>query len=271
MLKKITSLTLGISFLIMTYTGIMLFIAPHGRVAYWSNWHFLGLTKNQYGDLHTTSMILFMLSAVLHIYYNWKPLMSYLKNSAREITFTKKEFLIAFLINFIFVVGTLFMLQPFKVYLEFEESIKDSWIKDYGEPPYGHAEETKLSTFCRKMNIDLKKAKQALNEHNIIFKENQSLKTIAKNNHTTPNDIYKIIQGFTINSSTMPIKRGFGRKSLKELCKEEGWRIDQAMKILKQNGAIEPSKDSRIKNIADDMGVTPFDIYNLLKKNLNNQ
>ena len=124
MLKKITSLTLGISFLIMTYTGIMLFIAPHGRVAYWSNWHFLGLTKNQYGDLHTTSMILFMLSAILHIYYNWKPLVSYLKNSAKKITFTRKEFLIALSINSIFIIGTIYLIQPFQAYLEFEESIK---------------------------------------------------------------------------------------------------------------------------------------------------
>ena len=268
MWRKITSLTLGISFLIMSYTGIMLFLAPHGRVAYWSNWHLFGLTKTQYGDLHTTSMVLFLFTGILHIYYNWKPLINYLKDSRKKLSFSKKEFLIACCINGVFVLGTIYSFQPFKAYLDFEEQIKDSWIKDYGEPPYGHAEETKLSTFCRKMDIDLNKAKQALSEHHITFKENQSLKTIAKNNHTTPNEIYQIIQGSTTNNSTMPIKRGIGRKSLKELCKEEAWSVEQALKILKQNGAVELTEDSRVKNIADDMGVTPLDIYVLLQKNL---
>ena len=50
-MKKITSLSLGISFLIMSYTGIMLFIVPHGRVAYWSNWHLWGLRDNTFRTL----------------------------------------------------------------------------------------------------------------------------------------------------------------------------------------------------------------------------
>ncbi len=31
-MKKITSLSLGFSFLIMSYTGVILYIAPHGRI-----------------------------------------------------------------------------------------------------------------------------------------------------------------------------------------------------------------------------------------------
>jgi len=72
-MKKITSLSLGFSFLIMTYTGLMLFIVPHGRVAYWSDWHLFGLSKSQYGVLHTISIVSFLIFSTLHIYYNWKP------------------------------------------------------------------------------------------------------------------------------------------------------------------------------------------------------
>jgi hypothetical protein len=46
------------SFLIMTYTGIMLFLCPHGRVAYWSDWHFFGLSKNQYGGFEGSIIII---------------------------------------------------------------------------------------------------------------------------------------------------------------------------------------------------------------------
>jgi len=88
-MKKITSLSLGISFLIMSYTGIFLFLAPHGKVAYWSDWHLWGLTKNQYGDLHTTSMVSFLILGGLHIYYNWKPITSYIKFSSNNSSINK--------------------------------------------------------------------------------------------------------------------------------------------------------------------------------------
>lgn len=59
-LKKTVSLTLGLSFLVMAYTGIMLFLTPKGKIAHWTDWHLLGLTKTQYTDLHITSMFLFL-------------------------------------------------------------------------------------------------------------------------------------------------------------------------------------------------------------------
>jgi len=192
-MKKITYLTLAFSFLIMSYTGVMLFIVPQGKVAYWSDWHLFGLSKSQYGELHTTSMVTFLLFALLHIYYNWKPLMGYIKDKNRKISFTKKEFLIAFLLNIVFIVGTLYLVQPFKAFLDFEDGIKDMWAKKYGEPPYGHAEETKLKVFCKKMEIDYTKAIALLDKNNIIYNEDESLLSIAKHNNTNPKEIFDII------------------------------------------------------------------------------
>lgn len=88
-MRKITSLTLGFSFLIMTYTGIMLFIAPQGKIAHWSNWELLGLSKTQYGDIHITSMFVMIIFGVLHIYYNWKAIVSYLKDKTKKSIFYK--------------------------------------------------------------------------------------------------------------------------------------------------------------------------------------
>ena len=98
-MKKITSLTLALSFLTMTFTGLILYIVPKGKIAYWADWHIFGLSKGEYGDIHTTSMVVFIFFGGLHIYYNWKPIMSYMKNSSHKVSFTKKEFLLALSIN----------------------------------------------------------------------------------------------------------------------------------------------------------------------------
>jgi len=59
-LKKITSLTMLLSMLAMTFTGILLFITPPGRVANWTNWQIFGLTKELIANIHSTFMVLFV-------------------------------------------------------------------------------------------------------------------------------------------------------------------------------------------------------------------
>jgi len=125
--KKITSLSLGFSFLIMSYTGVILYIAPHGRVSKWLDWHLFGLDKGQYQELHTTSMVTFLVFGILHIYYNWKSIIWYMKDSSKKISFTKKEFLIALILNIVFVAGTLTSVQPFKGFINMGNTIKDRW------------------------------------------------------------------------------------------------------------------------------------------------
>ncbi len=126
-MQRITALSLGFSFLIMSYTGIILYIAPSHRMARQLDWHLLWLNKTQYQELHTTSMLTFLIFGALHIYYNWKPMMSYMRNKSKKISFTKKEFLIALTINAIFVVGTLASVQPFQGFLDLGESIQNIW------------------------------------------------------------------------------------------------------------------------------------------------
>ncbi|WP_345974153.1 DUF4405 domain-containing protein [Sulfurimonas sp. HSL3-7] len=263
-MKKITSLSLGLSFLIMSYTGIMLFLTPHGRVAYWSDWHLWGLTKTQYAELHTTSMLTFLFFGAWHIYYNWKPIISYLKDANRKISFTKREFVIALLINLFFVAGTLYPVHPMKAFLQMGDKIKESWAKQYGEPPYGHAEETKLRVLCQKLNIDLDQAKEILQKNNIVFKEDESLLTIAENNHMSPSDIFKLIRTEKPHGEDENIPSGLGRKTLQELSDMKKIDLNRSIELLKAKGIDEVTPDSKIKNIADELGVMPVEVYKLL-------
>ena len=266
-MKKITSLSLGIAFLIMSYTGIILFIVPQGKIAYWADWHLFGLSKTQYGDLHTTSMITFLFFASLHIYYNWKPLISYMKDKTKKVSFSKKEFLIAFILNLIFVFGTLNLVQPFKGFLDLGENIKDYWAKEYGEPPYGHAEETRLSVLCRKLNIDFERAKNILNKNNIVFDENQNLLTIAKNNSTSPNKIYNMINKNSKKKGSANGISNLGRKTLQELSDMKKINLKYALDALNKKGIKDIDTNARIKHLADELEVTPLQLYNNVLSN----
>jgi len=208
-MKKVTSLSLGFSFLIMSYTGVVLFIAPHGRVARWLDWHFLGLDKTQYQELHTTSMITFLVFGLLHIYYNWKPIISYLKDQNHKISFTKKEFLIAFLLNIVFVIGTIYLTPPFKSFLDFGENIKESW----GE------KSTKTSKIV------------SSNDEEVIVKA--------------------------------PPER-LGQKTLQHLNDNGYINLNKSIKILNSKGLNSVDSNTKIRFIADELDMTPSDIYGIL-------
>ena len=69
-IRKISSLTATLSFILMLPTAIILYIVPQGRIAYWADWHLWGLTKTQWGAIHINLGLLFLITLSLHIYYN---------------------------------------------------------------------------------------------------------------------------------------------------------------------------------------------------------
>ena len=177
-----------------TYTGIILFIAPQGKIAYWANWEFLGLSKGEYTSLHNTFFVLFLVAFILHVYYNFKPIKTYLSNEAKELVIATKEMILATILTIIFIVGTLMTVPPFTTFLSLGESAKEYWVKIYEEPPYNRAELSSLKQFIKKTGLDETKAIQALKDSNIVFSGlEEKLVDIAKNNNKSPNEIYTIM------------------------------------------------------------------------------
>ena len=78
--RSFISFLLTWSFAILIVSGIVLYIAPHGRVAHWVNWRLLGLTKDNWAAIHTIIGYLFMIVAVVHFVFNYR--VSLLQNSA---------------------------------------------------------------------------------------------------------------------------------------------------------------------------------------------
>ena len=206
-LRKITSLTALLSFILMLLTSIILYIVPEGRVAYWSDWRLWGLSKTQWGALHVNLGFLFVLSGILHIYYNWKPIVSYMKKRGKELTVFTVNFNIAFIVLIVCTAGTYFEIPPFHWVQTLGESIKDAGSRTYGEPPYGHAELSSLKLLSRRLGLDLTTSVTALKKANIrIESETQSILEIAKANGLTPKVVYETMlpEPVATEGSTLP-------------------------------------------------------------------
>jgi hypothetical protein len=187
--RGFTSLLTACSFILMSVTGTVLYFTPQGRIAFWTNWKFIGLTKTHWVDIHVLSCLLFLVAGVYHVYNNWRTLWHYVWDRLGRTMPLMRELILSVMINVLFTVGAIYLLPPFYYVITFSDFLKSSWVtsKEY-EPPIGHAELFSLKAFSRRMHIDLSKAVQELKSNGIILNDDgtESLETIAKKNKTSP-------------------------------------------------------------------------------------
>ncbi len=264
-LRRFTSLCIGFSFLVMSYTGILLFIAPKGRVANWTNWELLGLDKTQYTNLHVSFMVLFLAGMIVHIYLNWGILINYLKNKTRSFSLLTKEFLLAFGFNLLFLIGTLYYWSPFDEFLNFEDDIKSSWEKKtLSKAPYGHAELSTLQEFALRTNTDIKTLMQKLTRAKLQgVQEDQTIADIAKLNHYSPAQMFDIMNAQP-TTPTLKEGGGYGRMTLKDASSTYAFSYEIAVKSLQEKG-YNATETSTLRDIADALHVKPIDLLESLK------
>lgn len=271
-IRKTTSLTALLSFLLMLLTSIILYIVPQGRVAYWADWRLWGLSKTQWTDIHINLGLVFLIALVLHIYYNWKPITAYLKNRARRLTVFTPDFNVALLLVAAAVAGTYFHVPPFSTVLAVNESIKDRAARRYGEPPYGHAELSTLKTFSAKTQLDLKKGMALLKDAGISgVAPDKTVGAIAKENGMPPQAIYSIMKpaqrredaGRGMPTSPAP---GTGARPLADVAAEYQLNLKAVLRLL-QDAGITAEAGWSLKEIASKNDMSPVDVYGRIQEN----
>lgn len=278
MFRKITSLTSFFSFIALIITSIVLYVVPQGRVAYWADWTMLGLSKEQWGDMHICLGVLFLAISILHIWLNWKLILAYLKKKAGEANFTSPAFFISLLLTLFVTFGTLAGLPPMKQVLEFCQYFQAQGEAKYGIPPYGHAELSPLEVFCKRTGLDVDKAAASIKAAGIELESNkETIKSIANKGGLTPKGLHELIlkdqpqQNPVMNQPGSDLKQhsgqsgsGIGRMSLEKYCSQYGLDLNTALGILREKGVV-VDKDTPIKEIAGALGLdSPRAIGSLL-------
>jgi hypothetical protein len=269
-MRKITSLTALLAFSLLMLTSIILYIVPQGRVAYWADWRLWGLSKTQWTDIHINLGLLFLVSIGLHLYYNWKPILAYMKNKAKKIRVFTRDFNVALLVTTLFIAGTYWGLPPFSWVLALNANIKDNAAIKYGEPPYGHAELASLQNFVVKMQFDLNASISRLAQNGIVVDHNgQSLQDIARINAISPQQVYLALK--PAENTANPDKKlpalpptGFGQRPLVEICREYNVDLDALLRHLAEK-KLDAGPDQSLKEIAEQNNMGPLDVYDLFK------
>ncbi len=268
-MRKTTSLTMLVSFILLLVTSIIVYIVPQGRVAYWSNWELWGLSKTQWGNLHINLGFLFLLAGFLHLFYNWKPMLAYMKNKTKTLKIFTSDFNIALVLTVVVSVGTLLEIPPMSTVINFGTSVKDAAAEKYGEPPYGHAELSTLDTFAKKTGLDYKAAKKLLLDSGVQGVEDKiTLGELAKVNNTTPKGLFELMKPaeiITTEAATFPDAppTGFGHKTLADICATYNLNSQTIIrKLNKKSVNADPTKS--LKKIAAENDTAPHALFEIL-------
>lgn len=194
--RKYVSVGLAFSFLLISLSGVILYIAPPGRVARWVDWSAFGLNRAQWETLHTLFSLLFLVFGIIHLFnLNWKAFISYFTNGFANRIRSKKEAFAAVLTIIALFLLTVFKVPPVYSVMELGNRISDNWSKKIGEPPVVAVENMTITELAELFyNSDSEALVASLSSEGFkIGNVSQSLKEIAEQNSVSPMDIFKLI------------------------------------------------------------------------------
>jgi len=277
--RSYVSVLTALSFIGMTFTGIILFFVPPGRIANWTGWTMLALTKQQWIGLHDWFSIIFVIASVFHLYLNWRPFVGYFKSKVTRAFSLRAEWALAVITCMAVFICTLVGIKPFSSLLAWGESIKCSWDSPRQSAPIPHAELLSLKELAEKTpDVDLKTMLSNLKAEGIeVESPDIVLGDLAEAKNMTPAGLYGIALGQTASGAGGGGRRGqseggrgggsgrgFGRMTLKQYCEQMDLDLDTAVKKLKQAG-LTVSAEMTIRDIADSTGARPSDILDILQ------
>jgi len=279
--RSFVSVLTALSFIGMTFTGIILFFVPSGRVANWTGWTMLALTKQQWIGLHEWFSIIFVIASLFHLYLNWKPFVGYFKSKVTRAFGLRAEWALAAITCIAVFICTLVGVKPFSSLLELGESIKHGWDSPRQRAPIPHAELLSLTELAEKVpDVDLDTMLSNLKAQGIeIESSNVVLGKLAEAYDMTPARLYDIALGQAASDKGGGGRhgqagadgahgggsgRGFGRMTLKQYCEQMDLDLNSAVKKLKEAG-FTAGADMTIRDISDSTGAHPSEIRTILQ------
>ncbi len=265
--RSFVSVYMTFSGIIIAVSGVILYIAPAGRIAKWTHISILGLEKDQWQSLHTIFTFILVIAVGFHIYYNWRPLVSYLRTRFQQKITLRGEMWLSLVVTVFIFALVLVNIPPFSSVMDLGESIKDTWATKQNEPPVPHAEEMTIKELADAVKRQPDRLIANLTSKGISASAEDLVKDLAEKQKVTPMELFNLMQ--LKKSEEMPKASsyqgmGYGRMTLEEVCQKMGITPEDALMNLQEAG-IMADKDGNLKNLASEYDKLPIDLVNIMK------
>lgn len=260
----------------MLISGAVLFLSPPGRVANWTQWQILGLTKHGWTDLHVAFSALFLVVGVVHLVFNWRPLLQHLGARWTARSGFRWEWVVATLVAVGVFGATRAKLPPVSNLLAWSEQLKGGWESNRERAPIPHAELLSVAELAAQAGVGAEEALRRLQSAGVKDATLEArVQGVAETSGLTPARIYDLIRAETSRTGGAGGETsahgpgaggGPGRKTLAQFCQEEGLDLEAVRKRLSGRGiAFKPGET--LREIAENNGFDrPFGLMEILRE-----
>ncbi len=268
--KSLISFCLFFVFIIILFSGSILFLSPPGRISNWSNWSLFGLLKSQWQAIHTNFSYLFVILTIFHLFFlNWKVFWSYISSRTKSGLNKKLELLLSAVFSVLVFFGVLFSVPPFKNVMILSENLTESWEQETNNPPVPHAELLTIDQLAAEiLKSPVENVIKKIEELGIrVDSTSQSLKDLVQQTGMSPQEIYnKLIPEHSSSSNRSGSGSGAGRKTISQISSERGIEAEKLILLLHNQG-IEASENDVLRDIANRYDITPMEVLTILNNN----
>jgi hypothetical protein len=192
--RPFVSLVLLLSFGLMVFSGVALYLRPEGSVARWTSWEILGLDKKGWEGVHAIFVLTFVLVTVLHLVLNLKSLLRYLSPAMDKNRRIHRELIAAAALVTAFLAIAVLRLPPASMLMNLRSVIKDGSVVVRIQPPEPDFEKRSLKEISVHLGVSLDQITTFLEKAGVkIPGPDDSLETIARQNRTSPQNLYVLI------------------------------------------------------------------------------
>ncbi|ABL65303.1 DUF4405 domain-containing protein [Chlorobium phaeobacteroides] len=261
------SFGLFIAFFMLLISGVILYISPPGRVANWTDWRMIGLTKTGWQNQHIIFGFAFALLSVFHLFFiNWKSFLSYLKSKTTEGLKKPLELFTILLLSLLFGFGTSFKIQPFSTIINFGKGVSNSWESKEQQAPVPHAELMTLTELSKQPGLggDPEALKKTLENAGIVVSSlDLTLADIAEANNMPAKKVFELLVPAESGKKQLPTQ-GLGQKTLQQIADDAGVSAVSLQLALKQKG-IETETGTPLKTIALNNNIEMSELRKILE------
>jgi magnesium-transporting ATPase (P-type) len=192
--RRFISQVLFLSFVLLVFSGLALYLRPEGSVARWTGWRILGLDKNGWEGVHTLFCITFFLASSAHLALNWKPLLRYLSGGIDKSRGIRRELVVA--VGLVIAVLTLAILRipPASKIMEWRSAIKHGSVVIQIQAPEPNFEKSSLKKISAFLGVSIDHILKILKAEGMaVTAPDDSLEKIARQNRISPQNLYGLI------------------------------------------------------------------------------
>jgi len=192
--RVFVSFGLLLSFAAMAVAGIALYFRPEGTLSSWTDWSLLGLDKKGWEGVHTILIAAVLIFAVLHVIYNWKALIGYLRKKAAAGARSKIEFAAASILIAAILAAAIIRWPPVWKIMDIRGAIKQGSLSVRIPPPFPDAADRSLFELCAAVSLDPDEALGRLKQAGYPAEDSSTnLTRLSKKYGLSPERLFRIM------------------------------------------------------------------------------